>query len=356
MGCCFSLFDNVPETPKQIQADPSPTEQCTFVTAKLGYWGFSHDHGIWRDQIPDNSGEKKEQMWMWFRKRQQGSDFKIQLENFTRTDPNDKSMGKVLFYGVMQGKPKVEYFQRVAGRSGGGFFGFFGSGYGNSVNYDDSYYFNHGEHQRGLHNQRVLGKTEVITKWQSYSTTKLFDGNMGRGEGTLNKDFVLMDVIACGTIVTTYTDYEEEEVVRNDKGEETGRRFVRRTTHNSYTFVDFIQYRLTVNNQLWAEWQVLGDSHSNAYSGKNITIDTPFFATVLDGGWFSRTKFRVTPKQGIDPALALLISHIVTSEYSLEEIKNDLNISIPSRPPMSYAAAPMMTTWNLSSTSGTFAW
>jgi hypothetical protein len=353
MGCCGSLFDNIPEVPPVIKPDPDLSGQpITFVSAALGFFGWSHDYGIWENEYPEKSSDRKEQIWLWFRKRKMGADFKINLENFVRTDPNDKTMGRVLYYAVMQGKPTVQSFNRIAGSAQNQFTGFFGDNYSHKIHHDDGFYTSqHVDADGDIHNKRVIGRTQMITKWQSYSNTKVFDGNQGRAEGTIGTGFILLDVISCGTIVTNYVETEEEIIDRNEEGHEIGRRHVRHMSHSSKTFVDFIQYRVTVNGQLWTQWQVPGDAQGGPTS--SVVVDTPFFTTVLEGGWVSRTKFKTTTKAGIDAALALLIAQVVCTEYNLAEIKNDLGISIPPRPPTQWTM-PGSFGYNLPQTNGQF--
>jgi hypothetical protein len=354
MGCCNSLFDNVPEVPPVIKPDPDFTNQpVTFVSAALGFFGMSHDFGVWENEYPDKSKDRKEKIWLWFRKRPAGNDFKINLENFVRTNPEDKSMGKILYYAVMQGKPNVQFFHRIAGSSHSQFTGFFGDNYSHKIHHDDGFYTSrHVDAGGDIHKSRVIARTQMITKWQSYSNTKIYDGNLGRGEGTLGRNFVLLDVIACGTIVTNYTEVEEEIIDKDADGRVIGHRHERHMRHSSQTFVDYTQYRVTVNGQLWTQWQVPGDAQGAPE--KAVVVDTPFFSTVLDGGWAARTKFKTTTKAGIDSALALLFSHVVCTEYNLSEIKNDLGISIPHRPPTSWDSPPAVLGFTLPDTSGDF--
>ena len=51
------------------------------------------------------------------------------------------------------------------------------------------------------------------------------------------------------------------------------------------------------------------------------------------GGWFNRASYVTTTKDGVDPALALLIAHLCYTEYSVEEIKRDLRPNTPNKPP-----------------------
>lgn len=78
-----------------------------------------------------------------------------------------------------------------------------------------------------------------------------------------------------------------------------------------------------------------GDTHYNP--GSNTTIDCSLFTTHIEGGWFSKTAYTTTTKEGVDPALALLIAHLCYTEYSVAEIKNDLRPNTPRNPPNAFS-------------------
>ena len=74
----------------------------------------------------------------------------------------------------------------------------------------------------------------------------------------------------------------------------------------------------------------MGDSHS--YGSEDPNFDSPFFTLRLEGGWFNPSIYRITTKPGIDPCLAVLFAHLCATEYSVAEIKSDLNIRTPDTP------------------------
>lgn len=71
---------------------------------------------------------------------------------------------------------------------------------------------------------------------------------------------------------------------------------------------------------------VLGDAHSDGPT--DLLIDCPLFSSTVVGGWFSRSHVIVETRPGVDPALAMLIAHLCTTEYSVAEIKRDLSVRI----------------------------
>jgi hypothetical protein len=355
MGACCSNDSN-PDAPDVIKPDPAMTGSLKVVVAALGSWGAGHDYGVWENERPEKNDEANKCVWMWFNKtsndKAHAGQTTIRLENFVRTDPNDPKLGKILFYCLLQKKPTVQYFQRFGGRSNDMSF-FHGFHNDNFRTYDDNYYMNHNDHRHSHAVASIQSKSTMVTKWQSYNTAKIYDGNLGRGEEKLGKNFILLDCLALGTTVTTYLTIREE-VEETDAEGHKHRRWVTRHEHHSNTFVDSVQYRVTVNNLLWSEWSIPGDSAPEASMANSVTVSTPFFNTTLDGGWFKRTKYHTTTNNGIDPALAMLFSHLICTEFSVPEIKNDLNLPIPTREPAVLQPAPSVLTFALASTTGNF--
>jgi hypothetical protein len=370
MGCCCSN-DSSPDCPDVIKPDP-PTSTSSPITvdiAALGSWGTGHDYGIWENQRPSSNDEANKTVWLWFNKtandKQHNGETTVRLENFVRTDASDPKLGKILYNCFLQKKPSVSFFQRYNGQSSDSFLGFLTgrppsssrgdatySSFHTSQSYDDGYYMNHESHRYGGHGlQHVTHKATIVTKWQSYNSAKIHDGNLGRGEAFLGKNNVLLDVLALGTTVTTYLTIREE-VERRDAEGHVSRHMETRHDHHTNTFVDSVQYRVTVNNLLWSEWSIPGDNGTN--SATNVVVSTPFFNTTLEGGWCKRTKYHTTTLNGIDPALAILLSHLICTEFSIPEIKNDLNLPIPSREPSFLQGAPSSLNYTLSPTSGVF--
>ncbi len=349
-GCCSAMFNAEPETPKVITPDPPIDQPQLFVSARLGYWGWSHDFGVWNQDRPEKSEDQQETMWLWFRKRDAGNCMRVNLENFVRTNPEKPKQGQVLYYSMQQKNPQVQSFNRIAGASRENFLGFMN----NNNNNDDHYYQNYPGHGHQLpQGSHVVSRVTMITKWQSYSTTRVHDGDVGRGEALFGQSCALLDVLAIGTAVTTYVETVEQKEDKDAEGRVIGHHTVKHMDKDTTVLVDSVQYRVTVNNLLWSQWIVPGDSVSSA-NANSITVTTPFFSTVLDGGWTSRTKYRIQTNMGIDPALALLLSHIVTTEYSITDIKNDLHLNIPARPPQAFTNPSMNMSFQLAQTLGNF--
>jgi hypothetical protein len=328
MGCCQS--DTVPDLPDEIKPDPKLNGTVEIITARLGYFGNSRDYGIWDGFRPDNQKEANKKLWLWFNKGEVEKETRVELENFTRDDPNIKNKGRILYYATLQKKPEVSSFRRSVNNGTEEFFGFFvqkdlGSTYNR---YEDEHYFRDIPNHKPGHDIHAHHVHKVVTKWQFHSSAKIFDGNTGRGADNLRKDHVLLDVCSVGTIATVYHDWKEKVEIRNDEGRVTGHRDEHRHDRREKNFVDRLEYRLTVNGALWAQWSVPGDAPGIT---QDVNIDSPFFKMKLEGGWATRTKNSITTKEGMDPAMAMLLAHLCSTEFSVEEVKHDLGISTPNQ-------------------------
>jgi hypothetical protein len=361
MGCCASIFDSTPDTPPTIIPDPPINAQIVAVSAALGYFGMSSHYGVWENQRPEKEADKS--MWLWFRRLDTGGAIRINLENFIRRDPDNPKQGLILYFAQMQRKPTVQSFHRWTGASTSGFTGFLNDPNTGTQHYhhNDDFYVNHHTHNDPndtLTGREITSKVTLITKWQSYNSATIMDGNCGRGATHLGGKNILLDLIAVGTTATTYITSRVEVEDRNAEGEVTGKHWETHESKKQTTFVDSVQYRVSVNGALWAQWAIAGDSAPEATMADDVVISTPFFRTVLDGGWFKRTKFACTTNPAIDPAIALLLSHLITTEYSVPEIKKDLVLDIPSRPPQGnpFGHGPSNFNYALPPTNGNFVW
>ena len=86
--------------------------------------------------------------------------------------------------------------------------------------------------------------------------------------------------------------------------------------------MDRVEYRLSFRGSLWAQWFIEGDS--KRYGPADTSINSPFFDLTLEGGWFKPSIFKISTKEGIDPCLGILLAHVCATEYSVAEIKRDL--------------------------------
>ncbi len=332
MGCCCS-GDTVPPVPKNMRPDPDADQPINAVAARLGYFGASRDFGIWYENRPKDSDEQKDNIWLWFNKSNveggKKRQVQVDLENFKRPeDGENKDKGKVLYTALFSDSPSFQVFQRWANQGFDCFYGF----YKNSPpDEGDDFYVHHHTHKAKLQNARAHNGFHkmfdrcIVSKWNFTSQVIFKDGNLGRGEAYFFGQQPILEVYSKGTVVTSY--YETKRV-----DEETKKTHF--DTHRCETeFVDIVEFRLTVNGLLIAEWNVKGDSYQ--YGDGDINMETPLFDLRIDGGWFSRSTFNIKTKAGIDidSALALLIAHIAATEFSVAEIKRDLKVKTPGHHP-----------------------
>jgi hypothetical protein len=121
---------------------------------------------------------------------------------------------------------------------------------------------------------------------------------------------------------TEFVDRVEFRLIFNDQV------CARRTVYGAQFLIDFIL-------QLWAEWVVPGDSMSNAPT--DVVVNSPFFNTTMEGGWFKPNRYTINTLPGVDGAFAIMLSHLCCTEYSVAAIKKDLNPGTPAHPPSSWA-------------------
>eukprot|EP00981_Chlorochromonas_danica_P004885 scaffold978_cov172-Ochromonas_danica.AAC.16 len=329
MGCCCAR-DVIPNAPDVIKEDPNPQNPITVQVAALGSWGSSRDYGIWENARPKTGDEASKTVWMWFNKSNiTQTQVRIDLENFKRGHiPDQPKKGKILYYATMSEKPSFQSFQRVAGSGMDGFFGFFGQN--TYQDREDNHYINHPQHtQKWLRQHPING--HIVSKWSMSGQAYIYDGDLGRGEaGGLHGQPLLLEIFSKGTVVTTYQEWQERVEDRDAEGKVTGHRMVEHHAKHTTELVDRVEYRLTHEGMMWCQWYCEGDSFSTQ---GDPSIDSPLFVTTIGGGWFTRSYFSTSTRPGVDPALAILISHVCATEYSVAQIKSDLQIATPNRFP-----------------------
>eukprot|EP01038_Epipyxis_sp_PR26KG_P016831 gene16831-23045_t len=320
MGNCCS-GDVIPPIPPIIKPDPDVNQPVTAVIATLGYFGFSRDYGVWQNTYPSTNDDRQKEIWLWLNKSSVGNMGVIELENFSRGHKeDDKQKGRVLFKATFIDKLIYTYFHRYANQGFDTFFGFINDG--SYQDYNDDYYTNNCNHTEG-----VFIPPQIISKWQLSTSANIVDGDLGRGSDTFRKDPILLEVYSKGTVITTYRRCEREVHEENDRI-----RIEHYIQKFETKYVDRIEYRISFRGQLWTQFAVKGNTD---YSSGDTSINCPLFNTVVDGGFFTRSKFITNTLPGIDPALAILISHLCATEYSVANVLNDLDVNLPSQPPMS---------------------
>ena len=335
-GCCSS--DVIPPVPKNIQPDPKENEvvECVITALKGSWLATIRDFAVYKgNQIPKAKDKQKDNMWLWFNKEnadKKGKKVIVDLENFHRPAEDQKAgKGQILWRAKMDEKPRFKQkhrFQSLNKRSG---FSFNRRRKNNSkYSYDsddDEFYVSHSnrKYSRGGHGSKEIGPI-IMTKWCCDTTAEITPGNTGRGEEYFGKDPVKLEVFAKGTGVTRWTKERHERTDKDGK------------KHVSYSikkhvdeYVDIIEYTVVHKNELWDAFAMDGDKKEWGKS-KDLECDNRFFTSVMSGGWFSANKTNITTKGG-DPALAMLIAHLCATEYSVVQLKKDLVLSTPQKPP-----------------------
>lgn len=311
MGCCFG-YDVVPDTPKERQNDPDYNTTQTFAVHPLGLFGFSRDYGIYNQKCPETRFERREKMWMWFNKSTSGpNQGRIDLENFERGHIQEQpKKGKVLYYATFPEKPTFEYFQRLASTSNEHWFGMDAD---SEAHKEDSFYVSHETHVKNQTAGRVVGNN-IITKWRMTTQAQLFDGEKGRGADNFQKDPVILEVVALGTCVTSYTHHTWKDKDGHSHSEDL---------KYQTKFVDRVEFRLSFRGALWDQWFIVGDSVNY---GNSCDLSSPFYETHVEGGWFSTNVHTIKTLAIVDPCFALLLSQVCHTEYSCSALEADLII------------------------------
>ena len=129
----------------------------------------------------------------------------------------------------------------------------------------------------------------IITKWRLNTQGTIYDGEKGRGADNFQKDPIILEVFSKGTVITTYEEVKFEVTDFDKDGKRTGSHTETRIEKDETEFVDRVEYRLIFRGAVWAQWFVQGDAHSY---GDTTTIDSPFFTTSMEGGWFKPSLLR----------------------------------------------------------------
>jgi len=348
--------DVTPDIPQAIQPDPVPGEHINAAVVMLGGFLGSRDFGIYKgDTIPDSKEDKTEKMWMWFNKENDVNDPRlgvVDLENFDRPAEEPKGKGKTIWSAKFAERPRYEmdrYFQGGQRRAEGRFFGFgiFASGYESD---DDDHYFQHPfcsrhqnswgrinamwqdhlilQHHVGWHEEKAVGP-KVMTKFKLETQAVVTPGTAAAGRtGTY-----ILECFAKGTAITTWE--ETISVCERSVGEDRTEKYIKRSTEgNDEKFVDRIELTLKKDGEVIDQWVIIGDSAFDRCSATVINECTPFYNSTVNGGFFKRSSSAIQTKgDAIDPALCLMLAHLVSTEFNIQEIKDDLNLHTTSNVP-----------------------
>jgi len=325
---CCGTRDVVPDAPDEIIPDPAEHEQITVTIEQAAT--ASRDYLAYRGFA--SACEDRNNRWFFLNKSgsKWGGNVKMEVENFVRgLDPEDENKGQVLWRSDFRDQPHFQQQLRNVNQS---MMEFAFTGFMDAVfdrpHYDDGYYMSHGG------------------GWdRDYRTTLMLNWNM-QTEASLTSMVrsgfgfpVKLVVYAQGTAVARY--FEVEEPIYEDRGEGENRERVQVGTRTRWErhereYVDFVQFAVcdVVSGQpVIDQWNqpVVFTVHGDSTDWTN-NYSTKFFDVQQRGGWFTKEPPTITTKAGVDPALALLIAHLCTKEFSTKQIKRNFNPHFPYNP------------------------
>lgn len=305
-----------------IQEDPDPAVPCTVVVSKMGW---SRDYAIYKgDRMPESKEERVQQMWMWFNKTIINSNKSIiDLENFRRgllgESKELKDKGQTLWRATFSDRPRFEYHQKLKGQQAtfNPFRGFNNDGYESP---DEDYYFNHRRNQsRGIGTGDFVGS--IVTKWSLNTQAIITGGDTDRTKNTVGNEEMTLHVFSKGTVVTSYYENITHDPETNQRRTHTDKREVE--------YIDRIEYKLMFRGQPMYQWVEPGDASHDDSGTTNYSFTNPLYEVTYVGGFFKKSYVIVRTLPGCDPALAMLVAHLITTEYSNEAIKQDLKVNTP---------------------------
>lgn len=367
-----------------IKKDPAANSHFQACIINLGGMLGSRDYAVYQgDKVPADKMDKENEMWIWLNKSdnpEKPGTGVIDLENFHRPPEEPLGKGGVIWSARIVERPRYEMERYVQGNykwpqpyvanpkfnmtiSTDGIFirtnRFMGTGqFANGYDSDgDEQYFTHPafgtrrqyENRRGnpyddnhVMQQHVGWKEKhpvgptVITKFKLETQAVITPGDAANGrEGTY-----ILEVFAKGTAITTWEETVElrDRETPGDEGMNAPRqKYVERRVEGSdQKFVDRIELTLKKSNQIVHQWVIIGDSNHARFSSQQLQDNTPLYDISVNGGFFERSSSVITTKEssGVDGALCMVIAHLVATEYSIGEIKKDLDLKTSNKVPL----------------------
>jgi len=338
-----SWFDSAPAVPSTVQLAPAVgvLSSATFSVARLGWFGLGKDCGVWRD-IKTTENE----LWMWLKTRKSplsSTLSTIELEDFVREGGSQR--GGVHVCAEYSDRPAFDVYHRVVSRITSGGWSFH---LGNEVEDEGDRLLQHLTHiskrkstmlNRGVNTGLEVGQRvsnvggEIVSKWRLHTTARVTDGDRGaRCGGPL-----VLDITAEGFGVTSWQHVES--FAETPDPSRPGAWCVSSsssTSKHETVWVDNVSFRLLrptddcQHQPVGQPWVVLGDLHVNT----DGAIHSPFFDASVTGGLFARTSVETKTREGTDPLLALMLSHICSTEFCVASIKSRLDLRTPALPPV----------------------
>ena len=247
---------------------------------------FNKDYEVYRDEVGPNN--------RWLFLNREGKGFfdptgYIDLENYTRIDPNDKKKGQVLWKAKYNEKPHYHMGMTLG---------------------DDSE--DDGDDNPMVRNvtnmfQQVMnhiGNDRFYTmKWRTFSEAKLKSVKTPGGAYSVK--------IKAKGYCTRKEIFDEN-------------RFGGRIIAECYDFIDH-EYVTKISYKVKTEDGTTIDRFDLfCCEDSDLKWECAAFTAELRGGWISKYPHEITTKPGIDPGFALLFAHVCVTEFAPDEIKKDL--------------------------------
>lgn len=245
---------------------PDPTVPTKFVVKSCSSWNKDYE-------VLSEGGER----WLFLNSEGGFSSSKIELENYVREDPDKPKKGEVLWSAKMDNFEVEQEFDEDS---------------------DDDW-------SDILENFFGSGDEEVGIKWKMESKAKI---KPVKNSGV------------------------EWKIKCKAKGKAERKRM--RRGEDEWDFdedkeVKKLYYKLTWKDEAGEETEYKFYCDGKLKDGKDLTWDCPAFTCFQPKGFGGGEPAEITTKEGWDPALALLIAHIVSTEFVPKAILNNLHPRYP---------------------------
>ena len=310
------------------------------VTIKQTAW-LSRDYTVYSNPEQHTKGENciRDNSWFFLNKSgDRGGKVCVELENFVRgKDPNNAKRGQLLWRADFTERPHFWQNVREPGSPAGDFpfalphmiqwGGEADLGYTRLVK----------ARRRTGGRYPQLKKTLICNFHMITHATLASDGSEIACSGVpilprkaFGRD-VCLRVQAFGTAVAKYYLQRYRHERDNGRSYYTYHMEMDMTEH-----VELTEFALLDRNDLSMNTAVVSDTGEPVVfvfcgdiTDNTANYECPLFTVVQNGGFWSNYPPCVTTKPGCDPALAILIAHLMLKEYSTKEIKNDFRPLFP---------------------------
>ena len=314
------------------------------VTIKQTAW-LSRDYTVYSNPEQRTKGENciRHNSWFFLNKSgDRGGKVCVELENFVRgKDPNNAKRGQLLWRADFTERPHFWQNVREPGSPAGDFpFALpHMIQWGGEADLEYTHRLVKSRSRRYPYGYPRLKKTLICNFHMITHATLASDGSEIACSGVpilprkaFGRD-VCLRVQAFGTAVAKYYEVQQKHKDDNGRTYYTYHMMMDMTEH-----VELTEFALLDRNDLSMNTAVVSDTGEPVVfvfcgdiSDNTANYECPLFTVVQNGGFWSNYPPCVTTKPGCDPALAILIAHLMLKEYSTKEIKNDFRPLFPNK-------------------------